>query len=145
MAAENMIVDLFDDPAFWLANGCLVCGRVTEAEFRAVIQLRPAIYETVVVGPHRRSTPIISTIASIFFGHIADLAVFAVEAATQATERILVQEEAVIEFSLHSCKSCASQDDIKSSLANKLALHQLFLEMKEDFPAIRITDIIIVS
>lgn len=141
MAAENMIVEIFDDPAFWASSGCFVCDRAAETEFRTQLQLQPAIYETVVIGPERRSAPLVATIASVLFGRLAGHLVFAADAATQATEQVLVQEAAAIEFSLQACELCASKDDIQSSLAHTLSFHQLFLEMKEDFPAIHIANI----
>ena len=142
LAAEHMIVEIFDDPAFWAAKGCFVCGRNAEQTFRAQIQLQSAVYETVVVGPERRSVPIIYTIARALFGGLAGYAVLAVDGATQKTEHVLTQEAASIEFSLQSCQRCASKDDIRSRLAHTLSFHQLFLEMKEDFPSIRITNVV---
>ncbi len=98
MAAEHMIVEIFDDPAFWDSRGCFVCDHAGEKEFRVQIQLQPAMYETVVVGPERRSTPIIATIASTLFGRLAGHAVLAADAATQATEQVMVQEAACAFF-----------------------------------------------
>ena len=141
MGAENMIVEIFDDPEFWASNGCFVCDSSAEREYRAHVQLRPALYETIVVGPERRGAPIIATVLGTLLGRLAGHAVMAVDAATQATERVLVQEAASVEFSLHSCESCAAKDDIRPRLAQELSFHQLFLEMKEDFPAIQISAI----
>ncbi|WP_283434403.1 hypothetical protein [Neorhodopirellula lusitana] len=141
MSAENVIGEIFDDPDFWLSNGCFICDNNAEQRFHTFIQLQPAIYETVVVGPERSAVPVLHTVVRALFGRLAGYAVLAADAATQQTERVIAQEEDGIEISLQTCRHCSSRDNVTTSLAEKLAFHALFLEMKEDFPAIRITKI----
>lgn len=141
MSAENVIGEIFGDPEFWLSNGCLICDNFAEQRFRVYIQLQPAIYETVVVGPERSGVPVLHTVVRTLFGRVAGYAVLAADAATQKTERVLAQEEDGIEISLQTCHHCSSRDNVNALLAERLAFHTLFLEMKEDFPAIRIANI----
>ena len=127
-----MIVDIFNDPNFWNANGCFVCDDAAESALMIKVQLQPLRYETVVVGPERTGTPIVAAVLGFLFGVFAW---WAVQAVTEKTEQVLVQEAAWIEFPVYVCQRCASEENLESRLSHKLAYHPLFLEIKEDYPS----------
>lgn len=145
LAAENVIVDIFEDPGYWSSIGCFICKANTDEKFWVRVQLQAAAYRNVAVGPQRRGMPIIQTVLGVIFGAGARLAVAAADAMTEKTERRLVQPEKSIEFPLRTCKSCAAKDEIQAQLAQELIFHALYVEMKEDYPDIRITSIIDVN
>ena len=140
-AAENVIIEIFDDPEFWATTGCFICGQSTQQTFLVDVQLQPRIYATVVVGPERRSVPILQVIFGSFFGIFGKFAVAAVDDATQKRERVLVQEADGIQFSVRTCNSCAEQENHRTRIVEKLWAHKLFIEMREDYRDIRIAQI----
>ena len=141
--AEHLIVDKFDDPDFWNQNGCYLCERRAETPFGLEMELAAPVYEVIAVGPERRSAPILSAIVGALFGGLAGHAVRAVDAATQKTERVLTSEGKKLEVVMQCCTMCSSRDDLQQKVAEKIAFDPLFMEIKEDYPGVRVVKLVV--
>ena len=140
-AAENVIAENFSSPSFWSENGCFLCSRNAKCRILVYVQLKAEKYGNVVVSPPRRGIAIIHTVVQSLFGRFAGFGVLLADLATEKKERMLLQDEEGIEFPLFCCRLCASQSDLREHLSQALMVHELYLEMKEEYTDIRIASI----
>ncbi|MEL6110847.1 MAG: hypothetical protein AAFU85_32985 [Planctomycetota bacterium] len=141
-AAENVIGEIFGDREFWNQNGCFLCKEIVEKKFLVSIILKPELYQSVVVGPDRRGVPILSGVLGALFCGLAALLVSAADHATKKTQLVLVQAEDRVDFPIWCCRSCTADDEVESEICRALLEHKLYLEMREDYPAIRISQVV---
>lgn len=137
-SAEHLIVQQFDDPKFWSRNGCYLCGGDAEQPLGLVLELTPPEYAEVIIGPERRSLPLIHTLVSVFLGRLGGLAVLAADAATQKTETVLYRDGQYLETILYCCAKCRDRVECDKDIADKLEFESFIIELKEDYPSARV-------